>query len=112
MEYPVSTQQEGLFTHFDNKNLFCRRGDILCYYLWCWYSSNVDNAEVYTRVSKRKEHKFKKKITGLTGVHKSKSKNVLWAKMMAIPASAKLQAYFKNYLRQLKIIASGKMKEF
>jgi len=31
---------------------------------------------------------------------------------MAIPASTKLQAYFKNYLIQLKIIASGKMKEF
>ena len=54
----------------------------------------------------------KKKITGLSSVHKSKRKKVLWAKMMAIPASTKLQAYFKNYLIQLKIIASGKMKEF
>lgn len=35
------------------------------------------NADVYTKVSKKKEHKLKKKITGLTGVLKSKSKNVL-----------------------------------
>jgi len=64
MKYPVSIQQEGLFTHFD-KNLFCKRGDILCYHLWCWYSSNVDIAEVYTKVSKSKEHKLKKKKKSL-----------------------------------------------